>query len=383
MSALEPLACSHENFGQLAGSGSLPDAALDANGQLVTDQAAVLRVWRGFYERLGRADVIPDVGDRASASRFDDDFARQIVERLRERVLDPRGDLPELSKAIDWAELYAALLASPDGKATGPDHVPYELLRHAGIGAAIALAALFNYFWRHQVWPEQLQRALLAALYKGEDQRTDPNSYRLLSMMSVVSKVFEKVLDNRIRVWGERTGVLSDLQGGFRTNRGTVDQLFILNEIVAHRRENGESTFLTFIDVSKAYDRVWRPGLWFKLGEIGLGNLGFMIQEMYRKVVRAIMVNGQLTEDFKVEAGVPQGAILSPFLYAVYIDGLHNALREAGLGVRIFGRLVPLLMYADDIVVLARDAEEMGRCIVSSSVTPRNGASGLTKVSPK
>ena len=72
------------------------------------------------------------------------------------------------------------------------------------------------------------------------------------------------------------------------------------------------------------------------------------------------MVNGQLTEDFKVEAGVPQGAILSPFLYAVYIDGLHNALREAGLGVRIFGRLVPLLLYADDIVLLARDAEEMG-----------------------
>ena len=156
----------HARTKALAGSGSLPDAALDANGQLVTDQAAVLRVWRGFYERLGRADVIPDVGDRASASRFDDDFARQIVERLRERVLDPRGDLPELTKAIDWAELYAVLLASPDGKATGPDHVPYELLRHAGIGAAIALTALFNYFWRHQVWPEQLQRALLVALYK-------------------------------------------------------------------------------------------------------------------------------------------------------------------------------------------------------------------------
>ena len=95
------------------------------------------------------------------------------------------------------------------------------------------------------------------------------------------------------------------------------------------------------------------------------------------------MVNGQLTEDFKVEAGVPQGAILSPFLYAVYIDGLHNALREAGLGVRIFGRLVPLLLYADDIVLLARELRRWGRCIVSSSVTPRNGASGLTKVSPK
>ena len=62
-----------------------------------------------------------------------------------------------------------------------------------------------------------------------------------------------------------------------------------------------------------------------------------------------------------MHAGVPQGAVLSPFLYAIYIDRLHEALREAGAGVRIYGRLVPLLMYADDIVLLARSEAEMGR----------------------
>ena len=178
--------------------------------------------------------------------------------------------------------------------------------------------------------------------------------------MSVVSKVFEKILDNRIRGWAERTGALSDLQGGFRRDRETVDQIFILNEIVAHRREHGECTFLTFIDVTKAYDRVWRPGLWHKLGVTGLGDrLGAIIQQIYKNVVRTVLVNGRHTEEFGVHAGVPQGAVLSPFLYAVYIDGLHDALREAGVGVRIFGRLVPLLLYADDIVLLARDMDEM------------------------
>ena len=80
---------------------------------------------------------------------------------------------------------------------------------------------------------------------------------------------------------------------------------------------------------------------------------------MYRRVVRSILINGERTEEFDVEAGVPQGAVLSPFLYAVYINELHKALRKDGLGVRVYGRLVPLLLYADDIVLLARNADEM------------------------
>ena len=130
---------------------------------------------------------------------------------------------------------------------------------------------LYNHVWVHGVWPVELQRAVMVALYKGEDSRTDPNSYRMLSQMSVIAKVFEKVLDGRIRKWSERTDALSDLQGGFRGGRGTEDQMLILNEIAAHRREQGVSTFMTFVDVRKAYDTVWRTGLWFKLDQAGLG----------------------------------------------------------------------------------------------------------------
>ena len=201
---------------------------------------------------------------------------------------------------------------------------------------------------------------MMVALYKGEDSRSDPNNYRMITLMPVVAKLFEKVLDDRIRKWGERMGLLSDLQGGFREERCTVDQLFILQEITAHRSEKNLSSFLTFVDVRKAYDRVWRPGLWFKLGQVGLGSrICKMIRTMYDKVVRKILVNGRMTDEFEVHAGVPQGAVLSPALYAIYIDGLHKALREAGLGVRIYGVLVPLLLYADDLVLLARSIEDM------------------------
>jgi hypothetical protein len=73
-------------------------------------------------------------------------------------------------------------------------------------------------------------------------------------------------------------------------------------------------------------------------------------------VVRSVLINGSMTEDFDVEAGVPQGSVLSPYLYSVYIDGLHKALRRRGLGMWIYGKLVPLLLYADDIALLAPSA---------------------------
>ena len=84
-----------------------------------------------------------------------------------------------------------------------------------------------------------------------------------------------------------------------------------------------------------------------------------LVRAMYSRVVRTLLVDGSFTDDFGVDVGVAQGSVLSPFLYAVYINGLHCALREPGLGMFVFGRRVPLLLYADDIVLLARSGDEL------------------------
>ncbi len=130
--------------------------------------------------------------------------------------------------------------------------------------------SLYNHAWRKLEWPADWQRAYFT-LFKGDGSQLDPDNYRLLAISSVLVKLFEKILDRRIQVWSERVGLLSDLQGGFRAGRGTVrrtvDQLFALNEITAIRLERSQATFVCFIDVSKAYDKVWRPGLWLKLHE--------------------------------------------------------------------------------------------------------------------
>ena len=88
-----------------------------------------------------------------------------------------------------------------------------------------------------------------------------------------------------------------------------------------------------------------------------------MMQRMYERVLRRVLINGETSDQATIQAGVPQGAVLSPLLYALYIDGLHDALRKAGLGVWFCGRLVPLLLYADDIVLLASTADMMQRML--------------------
>ena len=108
------------------------------------------------------------------------------------------------------------------------------MLRNAAVGAAVAVTAVLNYAWDRLVWPEDLQRAVMVALYKGEDLKTPEQLPYDIANVCACQDVREGT--GHHTCLGERTGVLSDLQGGFREGRGTEDQIFVLNEIVAHRR---------------------------------------------------------------------------------------------------------------------------------------------------
>ena len=327
------------------------EAVLNSEGHLVTDSLGILRVWRDYVAALGKET--PTDG----SSQFDDTFARRVKESLRSQPSDP---YPEMDRQIEWEEVHDAFRHLQHGKASGPDGVPPELLSEAGLGAEAAFTTLFNFLWEHLVWPAGWTEGILVPLFKGRGSRQNPSNSRLIAIVSVVAKAFEKILDKRLRAWSERVGLLSDLQGGFREKRSTLDQMFVLNEAVAQTREQPNALYLTFIDVRKAYDRVWRVGLWRKLVDKGIPSRSrAMIHRMFERVVRRVIIDGDLSEAAHIEAGVPQGAVLSPLLYAIYVDGLHDELRRKGLGIWMYGRLVPLLLYADDIVLLALDAESM------------------------
>ena len=126
------------------------------------------------------------------------------------------------------------------------------------------------------------------------------------------------------------------------------------------RKLRGQCTLATFIDARKAYDTVWREGNFVRLHDMGIrGKLWRQLQAMAANPKSKIRLPFGETEYFRVSRGVAQGAVESPFLYACFINGLAEELKNKGMGIIIAGKRTPLLMYADDVVFLAGSVKEL------------------------
>ena len=109
---------------------------------------------------------------------------------------------------------------------------------------------------------------MIVSLFKKGDQE-GPKNYRGITLLSVVGKLFNKVLNYRLLYWLEEHNYLflSKSQAGFRFGCSCVDNLFFLNEVIQGRLQEGKKIFLFFLDIKKAYDTVWRDGLWYRMWE--------------------------------------------------------------------------------------------------------------------
>ena len=158
----------------------------------------------------------------------------------------------------------------------------------------------------------------------------------------------------------EGEDLLVDEQAGFRPGRSCADQLFVLMEVLSQHREANKKVVACFVDVRKAYDRVWREGLWKALWQKGVrGRMWRVLKDYYKNVQSSVRLDGGNTDWFDVDVGVRQGCVISPLLFDVFVDGLARELKALGLGVAAGGSRLSLLLYADDIVVLADSAREL------------------------
>ena len=132
----------------------------------------------------------------------------------------------------------------------------------------------------------------------------------------------------------EREGILGEAQGGFRRDRKTIDQLFVLNSITQLRHSRGKKTWLAFLDLRKAFPSVWREGLWIKMTKLGLGGKFLRIyQEIYSKTSARVRVGSTLSRSYQVTTELREGCVLSPILFSIFIMDLAGELKRKGLGV--------------------------------------------------
>ena len=216
------------------------------------------------------------------------------------------GNEHELVADVDAPTLIKLVKFLKRGKAPGPDTIPNEVLR---LGTTTSLfhhlAKLFTSSIQLGYIPTAWKVATLRMLLKPDKLPSLTTSYRPISLISSIMKLFERVIEQRLRSHLEHIGFINKHQSGFRRAKSTDDHLFRLSQSIMESFNSGEHVVAAFLDIKKAFDNVWHNGLTKMTRWLSDFLVGRLIQ---------VNVNNFFSNQINPKVGVPQGSVLSPLL---------------------------------------------------------------------
>ena len=226
-------------------------------------------------------------------------------------------------------------------KASGPDCVPVVVLKNCEPELSYILANFFNKCLKKYCFPDCWKDSSVVSVFKNVGERSTAKNYRPVGPLSVVSKVFEKLVNNRIVDHLEKRGLFSDFQYGFRSSGSTADLLTVVSDRIARAFNRSGAT--RALDISKVFDRVWHAGLLHKLKSYGIsGQIFGLISSFLSNRQLRVVLDGKSSQEYPVNAGVSQGSILGPTLFLLYINDLPDDV------------ICNIAIYADDTTLYSK-----------------------------
>ena len=183
--------------------------------------------------------------------------------------------------------------------------------------SCILLETLFNYILNKGTFPKQWSKGVIIPVYKKGDNR-DPSNYRGITLVSCFATLFTIILKERLKAWADTNNIISDAQFRFKANHSTVDAIFIMEPLVNKAIQGRKKLYYSFIDLKRAFDSVYRNGLWYKLIKKGVdGKLFQIIRSIYAGVNCSVRNMNTLADFFSSDVGSMQGQVISPFLFSL------------------------------------------------------------------
>jgi hypothetical protein len=329
--------------------------------------AAARKVWRavGAIHGAGPPRCIPNLtvngvnvvnskqkadafGAHFAAVGFDEGYEEPFlsVKRFMDYAMKPLFDKTErggnsdaLNCALTFSELNAALASVRTNTSPGIDCIPYILLKNLPPSALKLLLKFYNSIWLNGLYPKYWRVSLVIPMLKqGKD--------RPISLSNCMGKLLEKVVNTRLNWHLENKKILSKAQSGFRRRISTEDHMVYLLDLINKVLAVKQHLVAVFIDFTKAFDRVWRTGLFIRLRAIGIrGNMFKYLRNIFSHTFLRVKLEGVLSSLYQICNGILQGSVIPPTLFILLIDAINGLIRD-----------ITLLLFADDTTLVKSGA---------------------------
>lgn len=315
----------------------------DKKGNILREEGQIMSRWQEYFEEL--LEVGRD---------------RQERKELIEKEITAQGEQEEISRD----EIKEAISRLKNGKAAGYDKIRPEQLKCLGETGITVLHQLLNMIWRQKKIPEDWRIAVILPIFKKGDKRMCGN-YRGISLLSTVEKVYESIIERKIRTIVEER--LEDSQSGFRKGHSVHDHIFSIRQVIEKTLKHDREAYICYLDLEKAFDRVKREYIWEVLGKKGISNnLIATIKDIYRNTKNLVRTGNAESGEFTTSKGLRQGGALSPTLFIILMDDIIKQTRTKTKKLEIgYRRLEKIAIaecaFADDLAIFARTETDLQR----------------------
>ena len=225
-------------------------------------------------------------------------------------------------------EVFNLLSNISTNKATGPDKIPAKLVKISAPFITKHLSIIFNQSLSQGTFPYDWKISKVTPIYK-KGPKHDMNNYRPISVISTIAKVMDKIAHNQLYLYFQNENILSPSQHGFRQGHSTVTALLEITDRLYHNIDIGELNGVIFLDLRKAFDTIDHQIMLKKLRCYGIaGTAHNWFSSYLSNRSQYCQVDGNLSQPSSVLGGIPQGSILGPLLFLLYINDLPNCLSD-------------------------------------------------------
>lgn len=290
-----------------------------------------------------------------------DEFQMKIANELSQQIINLSSNSDSLINTLPFrpvtvSETIAEIKSLTLNKSPGPDDIDNYLIKAMPQKAVTYLVLIFNSILRFGHFPRQWKLATITMILKPGKSANEVTSYRPISLLAGFSKIFERLLLYRLFECKDFADAIPTHQFGFRKEHGTEQQLRRVTQFILKAYENRCFCSAVFIDISEAFDRVWHPGLLWKLIKLLPIKLFNVLSSYLLNRTFTVRCNDGTTSKLgNLRAGVPQGSVLGPVLYTIYSSDMPlPTLTTHFLPSRpVDGTYVLISTYADDTIILS------------------------------